>query len=340
MREESIKFLQFLENHPEKPMLAHDFVECIAHPASTSVEIAALTAAWKAKGQSVEDLLAVVNYLQATYLPVIEVEGLVFDCCGTGGDGRGTFNISTALAFILATAGVRVAKHGGRRTTSASGSIDFLEALEVPTYSERETIQHTLGEKGLVFIASPILGKLLKRWKEVCRHLGLMGQTGLIGTLTNPVRVSRQLVGVHERSRCEMLGKALSRLGREKAAAVCSEPGLDELSTCGTNYVYLWEDGGSRELVIAPRDFGLRISSVADLQGGTPLDNAATFRDLLNNQGPTGLLETMYLNAGFSLWLCGLASSIEEGIAKASELLRTGAVEDFFSRYTKTHAPN
>ena len=313
--------------------LAIAFVDTLADPSTSEVEQAYLTAAWKAKGETPDELSSMASYILSK-LHRIKCDFDVFDCCGTGGDHSGSFNISTSSALITACAGIKVAKHGGRKTTSASGSIDLLDALSIPTFTQPDQISESLKRTGLVFISSPALHGLLGRWKGVCRRLGFAGQTGLIGTLTNPVYLTHQIIGVPKPEWGPLMIEALKQLGRKRAMVIHGKPGLDEASYCGQNLLWTLKQGEITELTIDPKDLGkTSCYSLNEIRGGNPEENAAIFSQLLEGKAPQAIFETVVLNTALILMLFDETNDLRTLINKVEDLLLSGEVLRFWQRF-------
>jgi len=317
---------------------APEFIDFLANEESSSIEIAALTAAWKIKGYKSRELVVISRHLTEQVLSSLSLDSeVIVDCCGVGGDGANTFNISTASAFLVAASGLKVAKHGGRRTSSQTGSIDFLEELGVHAASETTEIRELFDKLGLVFIASPALGRLLAHWKQVCRQLEIPGQTGLIGTLTNPVNITHQLIGIPRPDWAAMMIEAMKSLGRQRGAVVFGEPGLDEISVCGKTSV--WEFKEKEQAVVSyqlnPQDYQLGLYELKDIQGGIPSTNARIFLELLKDPDRyLAIRDALLFNSGFLLYLSGESPSIEQGIAKIRTTLYNGLALKFFESLT------
>lgn len=309
------------------------FLSVLTDPKASEEEIAALTAAWKAKGETSDELAAIAEYILKK-LDRVDTPFDVIDCCGTGGDNSGTFNVSTTSAVLAACAGVKVAKHGGRKTTSASGSIDLLEALGASTFVEPEKIKQSLEKIGLAFIASPALHGMLGRWKNICRKLNFAGQTGLIGTLTNPVHLTHQVIGVPKPEWGPLMIEALKKLGRKQAIVVHGKPKLDEASLCGLNQLWILQNDQISEKVIDPKDFGLKeYYSLDELRGGEPKENAEIFLKLIKGEAPKAIFETVLLNTGLMLWLYGKSGSIECGMQMVKNLVASGEALRFWENF-------
>jgi anthranilate phosphoribosyltransferase len=312
---------------------AKDFIDYISSDKVNEYEIAALTATWKIRGENSEDLFQMANYLLSK-IDRFDLNLDLIDCCGTGGDHSGSFNFSTASAIVAAACGAKVVKHGGRKTSSLSGSIDFLEALEVPLFRESSQHLRMLTEFGLTFVSSPLNQKLLSKWKQVCKKLNFGGQTGLLGTITNPFAINHQVLGVSKSSWGALMIDVMKKFKRKKAVVVYGEPGLDELSYCGTNHLWILEDGVVRESKLVGHEFGQsNLHSLDSLKGGDPAENAKQFHKLLSGKERGPILETLLLNAALVLWVYNISPSIQDAIALARKKLLNGHVKDYWEAY-------
>jgi anthranilate phosphoribosyltransferase len=245
------------------------------------------------------------------------------DTCGTGGDGRGTFNISTAAALVAAAAGVPVAKHGNRSVSSKSGSADVLAALGVRIEIDPATAGQALDTVGITFLFAPLLHPAMREVMPVRRELGMRTIFNVLGPLTNPAGARRQVMGVYSQTLVEPIGQVLRDLGAEHALVVHGD-GLDEITTTGPTTVSEVRDGEVRTYTLEPERFGLRRVRVEDLAGGKPEDIAALMQRVFG--GETGpLADVTALNAGAAVYVAGLAPSLEEGVEVARGVLASGA---------------
>ncbi len=312
-----------------------EFISLLSDPQFTEDELAAITIDWKNKGETPNELALIAKYI-LNKIDTLQVGFDVVDCCGTGGDNSGTYNISTTCAFLAAACGLRVAKHGGRKTTSSSGSIDFLEILEVKTFSQAKDIKQELENKGLVFIASPATQNILGRWKGVCKKLKFFGQTGLIGTLTNPVNLSHQVLGVPKPEWGPLMLEALKILGRKRALVVHGHPTMDEASLCGKTQIWQLEEERTKYFELEPKELGFNIQnnySLEELKGGNPEQNAKIFHQIINGQASKAILDTVLLNTALVLWLCGTVSSLDNGIQETNRIIGSGEVRRFLESF-------
>jgi anthranilate phosphoribosyltransferase len=248
----------------------------------------------------------------------------VFDTCGTGGDRSGTFNISTASAVVLAACGMRVAKHGNRSVSSQCGSADVLEALGVNITATPEVAGTCLNEVGLAFLFAPTFHPAMKHAAQARKDLGVRTAFNLLGPLTNPARPARQIVGVPRPELTELLARALSLLGSERAWVVHGADGLDELSTTGYTKVSECRGPSVQTFYVHPADFGLAKATPESLKGGDAATNAKIIRDVLSGEQGRPR-DVVLLNAGAALFVGGDAATVHEGITKAAAAIDSGA---------------
>jgi anthranilate phosphoribosyltransferase len=256
-------------------------------------------------------------------MTTVEAPRNAIDVCGTGGDGAGTLNVSTATAFVVAACGVAVAKHGNRAMSSRTGAADVLEALGVPINLNAAAAGKSLKEPGFAFLFAPSYHPAMKNVAPVRRDLGFRTVFNLLGPICNPAGVRRQLIGIYAREWLEPVAHVLAELGTEKAWIVHGADGLDELSTTGPTRVAMLEDGRITLREIVPEDAGIERTSLAALKGGTADDNARAIRELLS--GAKGAFRNIVLlNASAALIAAGQASTLKDGVAQAAEAIDKG----------------
>jgi anthranilate phosphoribosyltransferase len=249
---------------------------------------------------------------------------LVVDTCGTGGDGRGTFNISTAAALVVAGAGLPVAKHGNRSVSSMCGSADVLGELGVRLDLPHEKVAACLDEVGIGFLFAPSFHPAMKHAIGPRREMGVRTVFNILGPLTNPAGAQVQVLGVYDGALTEMMAQVLNALGSRGAFVVHGADGLDELSTTGPNRVTRLEDGRVRTYSLDPRDLGLPRATLDDLKGGDARENAALIRDVLDGEtGPRR--DVVLLNAAACLVAGKAANDLPQGLALAAASIDSGA---------------
>ncbi len=287
-------------------------------------QIAALLIAFAMKGETPDEIAGAVEAMRARVLVVPHRCDDIIDTCGTGGDGRGSFNVSTAAAFVAAAGGAVVAKHGNRAISSRSGSADVLAALGIPVEVTPEASARQLETIGIAFLFAPVHHPAMRAVAPVRRALGVRTLFNLLGPLTNPAGARRQLIGVFGRDRVEPIARVLAGLGAVHALVVHGDDGLDEITTTTTTFVAEVRDGDVRTFQLAPEEQGVTRAAVEDLAGGSPEDNASRLKGIL--AGDSGALaDIVALNAGAALYVAGRADSIAEGVRRARETLASGA---------------
>lgn len=290
----------------------------------SEAEKAALLVSLAMKGEVASEIAGAALAMRRRVIQIPHSRYDVVDTCGTGGDGKGTFNVSTAAALVAAAAGAAIAKHGNRSVSSRSGSADVLEALGVPIGVTPEEAGRAVDEIGIAFLFAPALHPAMKEVMPVRRGLGVRTIFNVLGPLTNPAGARRQVMGVYDRGLVEVIGQVQLELGAEHALVVHGSDGLDEITTTGPTAVAEAKDGELRTWELDPRDFGVARARPEDLAGGTPEENAAALRRVLaGEEGP--LADITALNAGAAIYVAGRAESIEAGYAAGREALRSGA---------------
>ncbi|MGO8787855.1 MAG: anthranilate phosphoribosyltransferase [Terriglobia bacterium] len=295
-------------------------------------EIVAFLAALRDKGERADELVGFAEVMRAhaaeTLLAAgVRVESIsppLLDTCGTGGDGRGTFNVSTAAALVAAAAGVRVAKHGNRSISSRCGSADVLEALGVTMDLPLERIPQCLDETGIVFLLAPRLHLAMKHVMNARRALKTKSVFNLLGPLTNPLAATIQLVGVFDAARTEMMAQTLRAVGTQRAYVVAGSDGIDEITTTGPTRVSSSTGNGVKTRSVNPEEFGLPRASIEQLHGGDAATNARLLLSVLDGErGPHR--DVVLANAAAALTLAGKANDFAEGVERAAEVLDSGA---------------
>jgi anthranilate phosphoribosyltransferase len=290
---------------------------------ATPAQIAALLVGLAMKGERPAEIVGLARTMRAHAVRVPGEHGELFDTCGTGGDGSGTFNISSAAAVVVAACGVRVAKHGNRSMSSRSGSADVFEALGVRVTASPAIVARSLREAGIGFCFAPTFHPSMKHAAAARKEIGIRTAFNLLGPLTNPAGARRQLVGVPRPELTELVARALLLLGAERAWVVHGADGLDELSTTGYTKVSECRGGAVQTFYVHPTDFGLSKVPAAALLGGDAAANAAIVRDVLAGK-PGAARDIVVLNAGASLLIAGAVASVGEGMSRAAAAIDEG----------------
>ncbi len=287
-------------------------------------QIAGLLVALRAKGETVGELVGAARAMRAHVVAVRPSRDDLVDTAGTGGDGSGTFNISTTAALVAAACGCAVAKHGNRAASSRSGSADMLEALGVPIALSPEQAAEMIDRYGFGYLHAPAHHPAMRYAGPVRRSLGVRTVFNLLGPLTNPAGARRQLIGVYAPQWVEPMAHALAQLGCEYGMVVHGQPGIDELSPCGATIVATVRDGAVTVSELDARELGVPLCTLSDLAGGDPERNAEISLAVLGGElGPAA--DATALNAAATLLVAGRAADLAEGLAAAREALRSGA---------------
>ncbi len=288
---------------------------------ATPAQVGAFLMALRQRGETVPEIVGAARAMRARMLPIRAPDGAI-DTCGTGGDGSGSFNISTASAFVTAACGVPVAKHGNRNLSSKSGSADVLSALGIDIDAPFDRIEYALREVGIGFLMAPRHHAAMRHVAPVRVELGFRTLFNLLGPLANPAGVRRQIVGVFAAKWVEPLAHVLQRLGSE-ACWVVHGDGMDELTTTGTTDIAVLADGKVTRMILEPEQIGLRRAKRADLAGGNPQENAAMLKIILGGKmGP--LRDVVLLNSAAALMVAGRASSLPDGMVLAANAIDSG----------------
>jgi anthranilate phosphoribosyltransferase len=316
----------------------------------TDAQIAALLVALHMKGETVEEIVGFAEAIRRAATPLAiaanstldtsgtERDALV-DTCGTGGDASGTFNISTATAFVVAGAGVRVAKHGNRSVTSQCGSADVIEALGISIDLPPARLAACLAEVGMAFLFAPAIHTAVKYVQPARRELRLRTVFNLLGPLTNPAQASAQVVGVYSADLVEKLAEALSMLGLRRAMVVHGADGLDEITITGPTRIAEVRDGNVRSYEVTPEEFGMRRARLEDLAGGDAVENARIIRKILRGER-SPRRDVVLLNAAAALVTAAKADHLAEAVSLAAQAIDSGAAAGKLAaliRFTNIH---
>ncbi|MBM4444134.1 MAG: anthranilate phosphoribosyltransferase [Chloroflexi bacterium] len=291
---------------------------------ATPVQIGAFATALRMKGETAAEIAGCARAMRARCLRVITATKPLMDTCGTGGDGAGTFNVSTAVALVIAGAGVPVAKHGNRSVSSRCGSADVLEALGVKIDLKPEEMARCIDEAGIGFLFAPLLHPAMKHAALPRREIGIRTIFNILGPLTNPASASSQLLGVYDSKLVETMAVVLDMLGVHSALVVHGAGGLDELSLSGTNMVARLRDGRVDSFPLDPRDLGLPPARPDQISGGSPEHNAAMMKAVLGGERGS-VRDTVLLNAAAGLVAAGRAGGFKEGMGLAVQSIDSGA---------------
>ena len=311
----------------------HDVMNSIMTGQTTDAQIGAFLVGLSMKGETIEEITASAKVMRALATSVeLSSNDYLVDTCGTGGDGLGLFNISTASAFVVAAAGGKVAKHGNRSISSKSGSADVLEAAGINLNISPELISQCIEEIGLGFMFAPAHHSAMKHAIGPRKELAVRTIFNVLGPLTNPAKAPNQIMGVYDKSLVEPIANVLKGLNSRHVMVVHSEDGLDEFSIANTTYVAELKDNNISTYTVHPRDFGLEEGNLDSIKA----ENAEQSLALINEafSGKKGVArDIIALNAGAAIYVSGLVRSFDEGVTQANQILSDGSAQDKLDAY-------
>ncbi|QNM82460.1 anthranilate phosphoribosyltransferase [Sphingomonas sabuli] len=297
-------------------------------------EIAGMLIALRMKGETADEMIGAARALSSAATPFDRPDYLFADCCGTGGDGSGTINVSTAAAFVAAAAGLPVVKHGNRSVSSQCGSADVLEALGAKIDVSPDESRKILDDTGFCFLFAPAYHPGMKHAALVRRQLSVRTVMNLLGPCVNPASPRVQLLGVADPRMLRRIGATLDAMGVEQAMIVHGS-GVDEVALHAETRALMLRNGEMEEIVITPEDAGIERAPLSSVTGGDPAENAARLRALLDGKGQAEERDVVALNAGALLATAGKAEDFKSGVAIAADALASGAAGKLLDRYTE-----
>jgi len=305
---------------------------------ATDAQIGALLVALRMKGESIEEIAGAAQVMRELATPVEISDPHLVDLVGTGGDGANLFNVSTASSFVAAAAGAKVAKHGNRSVSSTSGSSDVLEQLGVPLDLDPAQVARAIREVGVGFMFAPAHHSAMRHAIGPRRELGLRTLFNILGPLTNPAGVQRQVLGVFRAGLCEPLAQVLRKLGSTHVLVVHSDDGLDEISIAAGTRVAELRDDAITTCHIQPEDFGIERGSLDGLTVGSAAESAALIRAALGGAGDEASRKAaamLALNGGATIYASGVASTLAEGVAVAEDVLASGQAAEKLQQFVQ-----
>ena len=298
---------------------------------TTSAQTGAFLMSLSQRGETVDEIVSAAQILRSR-ATIIQAPETTIDCCGTGGDHSGSYNISTTVAFVIAACGIPVAKHGNRAASSQSGAADVLEALGLNLDLSPEKCEAGLKSFGFCFLMAPKFHGALKPLAALRKELGFRTIFNLLGPLANPANTRHQLSGVFDKAWVRPMAEALQKLGTKSALVVHGADGMDEITLTGITYCAQLKDNRITEFTLSPADFGLPTIKPEDIQGGDASINATALKALLNGQ-PSAYRDIVLANASATLVLCGKAADYRQGVALAANAIDTGAALKVLNDY-------
>jgi anthranilate phosphoribosyltransferase len=295
---------------------------------ATPAQIGGFLVALRLKGETVDEIVGAAQVMRELATPVAVNAEYLVDTCGTGGDGADLFNVSTAAAFVVAAAGGHVAKHGNRSVSSSSGSSDVLQQFGIPIDLDPEQVARCVEEVGMGFMFAPAHHSAMKHAAAPRQELGLRTIFNMLGPMTNPAGVKRQVMGVFSRDLCRPLAEVLKRLGSEHVMVVHADDGLDEISIAGPTTVAELRDGSISEYEVKPQDFGLEPGSLEGLSVASSEESVALIRRALSgasDEVAQRAYRLIAINAGAAIYVSGVAVTFADGVQMAEDAIGSGA---------------
>ncbi|WP_028784931.1 anthranilate phosphoribosyltransferase [Thalassobacillus devorans] len=299
-------------------------------------QLMSLLSVLRYRGETVEEMTGFARAMRSNMLKMDIEDDAVIDTCGTGGDGSSTFNISTAVAIVLAAVGVKVAKHGNRKVSSKSGSADVLEMLGMPLEVTPEEGKRALEEKRMTFLFAPNYHQAMKHAVPARQELGFRTVFNLLGPISNPAQTKRQLIGIYDTSYGEKLAGTMKALGSKHVLLVTGRDGLDEITITGETDIVELNDGEITRYTLSPEEVGLKRGKLEDIQIVHPAESAAIIQDIVYNKANDSARDIVLMNAAAGLYIAGEAKSIQAGVKQVRKALDEGVVREYFEAITHT----
>lgn len=302
---------------------------------ATQAQLGAILTALRTKGETLEELIGFASVLREKADTISPKVDNYVDLVGTGGDRTFTFNISTTAAFVVAAAGLPVAKHGNRSISSKSGAGDVLESLGVNIMAEPSLVEKCVEEVGIGFMFAQLFNKSMRFVGQARNEMGIRTVFNILGPLANPSRAKNMVVGVYDPALTEKIAKCMSRLGVERAFVVSGKDNMDEITTTAETVVSEIKDGEVTTFTVSPEEFGVKRASLEDLRGGDGTANAQITKDILSGKETGAKRDIVLLNAGATLYVGGLAETIADGIALAAGTIDSGKAMETLEKLVK-----
>ena len=324
IREEINKVLDGVDLSTDE---SNHVIDLIMSGKVSHIQIAAFLTALRQKGETSDEIIGAARAMRDKVVRINHHQETLFDNCGTGGDGAGTFNISTTTSFVLAGCGLAIGKHGNRSVSSQCGSADVLQALGVDISLTPEQVGLCIDKIGIGFMFAPAFHPAMKEVVPVRKELGFRTIFNLLGPMTNPAFATHQMIGVFSGMYTSLLADAAGELGIKRVGVVYNQCGIDEITTAGPNKINFVFNGTREEILFDPEDYDFKKCTIKDLAGGNAEENAAITRSILSGeQGPKR--DTVLLNSAIGLLIAEKVSDVKEGIERAAEAIDSGKATD------------
>jgi anthranilate phosphoribosyltransferase len=310
---------------------AQDVMNKIMNGEATESQIASLLSIMRFRGETVEEMVGFTKTMRSHMMTLDYEDKYMVDTCGTGGDGLSTFNISTTVAIVLSSLGVKVAKHGNRAISSKSGSADVLENLGIPIQSTLQEAKDALLNKGMSFLFAPVYHSAMKHAAIPRKEIGFRTIFNLLGPLSNPAQCKRQVIGVYNTDYAEKMAETLRTLGSEHVLFVTGRDGLDECSIATETDVVELRDNEIVRYVISPEEVGLERGDIQDIQVDTAEESAALIKEIIAGNGNKSAENIVLMNAAAAMYVANRVQTIKDGVQEVKEALQSGRV---YQHYT------
>lgn len=309
---------------------AFETMNTIMNGGATTGQLMSMLSVMSYRGETVEEMTGFVRAMRENMTRMDVDDASIVDTCGTGGDGASTFNISTAVSLVLASMGVKVAKHGNRKVSSKSGSADVLESLGVPIDTTPEQGAKALEEKGMTFMFAPLYHQAMKHAGPARQELGFRTVFNLLGPMSNPANARRQLIGIYDTAYAEKMAETLYKLGSEHVLLATGRDGLDEITITGETDLVEMKDGNIRRFTVKPEDFGMARGNIEDIQITETEESAAIIKAVLYNRAGETAASIVTLNAAAGLYVAGRAETLEDGVMQVREAIQSGRTKEYY----------
>ncbi|MBM7553755.1 anthranilate phosphoribosyltransferase [Thalassobacillus pellis] len=313
---------------------AYEVMDLIMNGKVSKGQLMSFLSILRYRGETVEEMTGFARAMRANMTKMDLEDDDVIDTCGTGGDGSSTFNISTAATIMLASMGVKVAKHGNRKVSSKSGSADVLEKLGLPIELTPEEGKRALDEKGMTFLFAPNYHQAMKHAVPARQELAFRTVFNLLGPISNPAQTKRQLIGIYDTTYAEKMAKTLRSLGSKHVLIVTGRDGLDEITITGETDVVELKDGEIRRFTVTPEELGLKRGCIEEIQISQPLESAEIIRDIVYGKANDSAMDIVTMNAAAGLYVAGKADDLVDGVAKVKKAVETGQLREYFEAIT------
>ncbi len=309
---------------------AYTIMDHIMKGQVTTEQLTSLLSILRLRGETVAELLGFTNGMREHMKTIQHQEEVVVDTCGTGGDGHSTFNISTAVAIVLASMGVKVAKHGNRKVSSSSGSADVLELLGIPVESTSEQAEERLAHQGMTFLYAPLYHQAMKHAVPARKALGFRTFFNLLGPLSNPANSRHQVIGLYDNSLGEKLAETLRSLGSQHVLLVTGKEGLDEMSIAEPTDIVELKKGEISRVELKPEEVGLKRGNLKDIQVQNAMESARLIQEVFEGRSNESARDIVVLNAAAGLYVAGKTDSIKDGVSIVKQAMDNGIVLNYY----------